>query len=104
MNYLLTLFPPVGEAAAYLPGVEHCGVTVKVFVVVFCFVFPAPSSFNIAFCFVLSFFVHLRLPQTQPQPGGQGDRALSSLAGPRAALQGPLQHPEREARAARHQG
>lgn len=47
----------------------------------------------------------VRLPQTQPQSGRQRDRTFSSLPGAGAEhLQRPLQHPEREAGAARHQG
>lgn len=45
----------------------------------------------------------LRLPQTQPQFGRQGDWAFAPLSGSRAALQRPIQHPEREARPACHQ-
>lgn len=46
----------------------------------------------------------LRLSQTQPQFGRQGDWAFSPVSSPGPALQRPIQHPQREARAACHQG
>lgn len=53
---------------------------------------------------LILFCLCLRLPQTQPQFGRQRDWAFAPVSGSRAALQRPIQHPEREARPACHQG
>lgn len=79
---------------AYNTAISQSGGTVV------CFLLHQSS---VLFCFSF-FFAPYRFSQTQPQSGRQGDQALASVSGARTSLQRSLQHAERKARSARHQG